>query len=60
MPREEDAMRGKDAHMQATKREESSNIPVLPIKKWMVCFGELSPFIFITYWLLINYILLYI
>lgn len=31
MPREEDAMRGKDAHMQATKREESSNIPVLPI-----------------------------
>ena len=24
MPREEDAMRGKDAHMQATKREESS------------------------------------
>ena len=30
MPREEDAMRGKDAHMQATKREESSNIPVLP------------------------------
>ena len=27
MPREEDAMRGKDAHMQATKREESSNIP---------------------------------
>ena len=31
MPREEDAMRGKDAHIQATKREESSNIPVLPI-----------------------------
>ena len=28
MPREEDAMRGKDAHMQATKREESSNIPL--------------------------------
>jgi len=33
MPREEDAMRGKDAHMQATKREESSNIPVLPSKR---------------------------
>ena len=37
MPRDEDAMREEeaireeDAHMHATKREKSSNIPVLPI-----------------------------